>query len=213
VFAWSSVSMNLHDTVYTWVTRAALDYRPPWTELATLARPIPVPRLDFRAALANGEQLMTEEALQHGFVVEQPIGLHYQPGRGVYGYTVRSSLDIKDKGAGTVVYLDGDSGAPRLTSLPTGHIPGNTVTSWLAALHTADVLGLPYRAFICALGLLIAMLSATGSYIWWRKRRARKLARERVPMPREPGRFVPARRADEKTDTWLPVGFTSRRRS
>lgn len=191
VLAWSSVYMNLHDTVYTWVTRAALDYRPAWTELATLPRPISTPRLDFRAALATGERLMREQAVQHGFSVERPIGLHYQPGRGAYGYTVRSSLDIKDKGAGTVVYFDGESGAPRLTSLPTGHIPGNTVTSWLAALHTADLLGLPYRAFVCALGLLIAMLSAIGVYIWWRKRRARKLAvaRERLPMPCEAGRF------------------------
>lgn len=191
VLAWSSVSMNLHDTVYTWVTRAVLDYQPPWTELAPLPRPIPVPLLDFRAALATGEQLMRQQAARHGFSVERPIGLHYQPGRGVYGYTVRSSLDIKDKGAGTIVYFDGESGAPRLTNLPTGHIPGNTITSWLTALHTADVLGLPYRTFVCALGLSIAMLSATGVYIWWRKRRARKLAvaRERVPMPPEAGRL------------------------
>jgi uncharacterized iron-regulated membrane protein len=37
----------------------------------------------------------------------------------------------------------------------------------------ANVFGLPYRIFVCILGLVIAMLSVTGVYIWWKKRRAR----------------------------------------
>lgn len=32
LFAWSSVYMNLWDTVYTWTTRAFFDYRTYWTE-------------------------------------------------------------------------------------------------------------------------------------------------------------------------------------
>ena len=37
----------------------------------------------------------------------------------------------------------------------------------------ADVFGLPYRIFVCVLGLVITMLSVTGVYIWWKKRCAR----------------------------------------
>jgi uncharacterized iron-regulated membrane protein len=40
----------------------------------------------------------------------------------------------------------------------------------------ANVFGMPYRIFVCALGLLIAPLSNTGVNIWWRKRQARKRA-------------------------------------
>ena len=37
----------------------------------------------------------------------------------------------------------------------------------------ADVFGLAYRIFVCVLGLVITMLSVTGVYIWWKKRKAR----------------------------------------
>ncbi len=56
---------------------------------------------------------------------------------------------------------------------PTGEHSGNTVSNWLRALHRADVFGLPYRIFVCVLGLIITMLSVTGVYIWWKKRKAR----------------------------------------
>jgi uncharacterized iron-regulated membrane protein len=39
------------------------------------------------------------------------------------------------------------------------------------ALHMANVWGLPYKIFVCVLGLVIVMLSATGVLIWWKKRR------------------------------------------
>lgn len=173
IFAWSSVSMNLWDTVYTWTTRAVVDYHPTWTELAALAQPRETPKLDFRTALATGERIMAEQAALHDFTVEQPVGFGYQPNRGVYSYSVRSSHDIRDKVAGTAVFFDGDTGALRLLDLPTGQYSGNTITSWLAALHTADVFGFPYRIFVSVLGLVINMLCLTGVYIWWKKRCAR----------------------------------------
>lgn len=185
VFAWSSVYMNLWDTVYTWATRAVLDYRPTWTELAELPRPRENPRLDFHEALAAGERIMAEQASRYNFRVEHPVRLGYQPRYGCYIYVVRSSRDIADKSARTYGYFDGDTGALRFLDLPTGQYSGNTVTSWLFALHMADVFGLPYRIFVCVLGLLITMLSVTGVYIWWRKRSARK-SLARWTGPEEP---------------------------
>jgi uncharacterized iron-regulated membrane protein len=35
----------------------------------------------------------------------------------------------------------------------------------------ANVFGLPYRLFVCFLGLVIVMLSVTGVVIWSKKRR------------------------------------------
>lgn len=45
----------------------------------------------------------------------------------------------------------------------------------------ASVLGLPYRIFVYALGLVIAMLSVTGVYIWWKKRAQSAFVRARPP--------------------------------
>ena len=78
---------------------------------------------------------------------------------------------------------DTDDGSLKLVLLPTGQFSGNTITSWLIALHDANVFGLPYRIFVSALGLVIAMLSVTGVYIWWKKRKARSLSWQRRNSP------------------------------
>jgi uncharacterized iron-regulated membrane protein len=48
--------------------------------------------------------------------------------------------------------------------LPTGQRTGNTITSWMSALQMANVFGMPYRIFVCALGLLVAPLSNPSVY-------------------------------------------------
>lgn len=92
----------------------------------------------------------------------------------IHTYVARSSRDIQDRRGTTRVLFDADTGAFKLLLLPSGQYNGNTVTSWLYALHMANVFGLPYRIFVCALGLIIAMLSVTGIIIWSKKRRAQK---------------------------------------
>lgn len=173
IFAWSSVALNLNDTVYSWVMRAASDYRQPWTELALRESPLRAPRIDWRSAQSTGERHMMEQSKLHGFTIERPIALRLDRSRGVYAYVVRSSGDVQDKRGRTSIYFDADTGELKLLLLPTGQFSGNTVTSWLIALHEANVFGLPYRIFVSVLGLVITMLSVTGVYIWWKKRRAR----------------------------------------
>jgi uncharacterized iron-regulated membrane protein len=67
-------------------------------------------------------------------------------------------------------------GALRHLELPTGERRGNTISAWLSPLHLANGFGLPYRIFVCVLGLVITMLSVTGIYTWWKKRRARRFS-------------------------------------
>lgn len=179
VFAWSSIYMNLGDTVYTRLTRAFLEYREPWTELGPSEHPLAAPRLGWREAQAVGERLMDEQAKLYGFKVERPIALRLDRAHGAYVYVVRSSRDIQDKRGRTRLFFSADTGEFKLLLLPTGQYAGNTATSWLIALHEANVFGLPYRIFVCILGLSVAMLSVTGVYIWWKKHRARRLSRQR----------------------------------
>ncbi|MCC6916286.1 PepSY-associated TM helix domain-containing protein, partial [Nitrosomonas sp.] len=120
-----------------------------------------------------GEQLMSEQANKHGFAVEQVIALRLDRGNGTYQYIVRSSKEIQDRRGRTSVFFDADTGEFKLALLPSGQYSGNTVTNWLFALHMANVFGLPYRIFVCALGLTIVLLSVTGIIIWTRKRAAR----------------------------------------
>jgi uncharacterized iron-regulated membrane protein len=117
---------------------------------------------------------MGEQALAHGFTVERPMRLSIQRKSDLYFYGVRSSRDIGDNSGRTSIAFDAYSGELRSVRLPTGRHAGNTITTWLVELHMANVFGLPYRIFICALGLVIVMLSVTGVYIWWKKCVARR---------------------------------------
>lgn len=174
IFAWSSVYMNLWDTVYTWTTRTVFEYKAPWTELPRLDNIAQEPRLNWRQAQAAGRYWMNRQAELHDFEVYQPVALRLDRERNVYQYTVRSSRDIQDRRGTTRVFFDADTGAFKLLLLPSGQYTGNTVTSWLYALHMGNVFGLPWRIFVCIIGLIIVMLSVTGIIIWSKKRHAEK---------------------------------------
>lgn len=75
--------------------------------------------------------------------------------------------------------FDANSGRLKAYRVPTGQYAGNTVTAWLLALRQGEVFGLPYRIFVCAMGLTITMLSVTGIYLWLKKRRSQRAARNR----------------------------------
>jgi len=130
--------------------------------------------MEWEAAQVTGERLMNEQARQRGFTIERPLALYNLRHKGLYEYRVRSSRDIGDKAGLTSILFDSGSGELKALSLPTGQRSGTTLTTWLIELHTANLFGLPYRIFVCALGLIVAMLSVTGVYIWWKKRAARK---------------------------------------
>ena len=183
IFGWSSVMMNIREPVYEWVMRAVFDYRSPMEAFMSAPQaPTETPKLDWRAAQETGERLIAEQAAQHGFKAGEPLSAMYIRSSNFYVYEVRGSRDLFDrspKGGGTSVLFDGDTGALIELSQPTGEHSGNTVESWLYALHMARVFGMPYRIFVCALGLVIVMLSVTGVYIWWKKRRARNLQLKR----------------------------------
>ena len=187
VFAWSSVSFHLNG-VYVAATKLLLAYEEPFMKHEAEPPPAPKDRkpLEWEEAQAIGVRLMEEQARSHDFKIDRPNALSYMRARGLYGYSVHSSRDIGEKYGATTVFFDAYSGEFRALNLPSGEHAGNTLTSWLVALHMANLFGLPYKIFVCALGLVITMLSVTGVYIWLRKRRARIhiAARERVERAR-----------------------------
>ncbi len=187
VFAWSSVSFNLPE-VYSPAMELASDYQRP--DVTQLAAPKPSENrkmMDWEEAWATARKVLDDQTRMRGLIVERPIALYKLQNRGLYEYRVRSSRDMSDRNGSTSIFFDAFSGELRELRLPTGQHAGNTITTWLAALHMARVFGLPYRIFVCALGLVIVTLSGTGVYIWWKKRRARKLASARAHATHEPG--------------------------
>lgn len=177
VFSWSSVYMNLHDSVYAPATRMVLEYPPPYWELPEREAQLEVPRLNWPEAIRLAERMMSEQAGRHGVVIEKPVAMRLDRARHLYIYQVRSSRDIQDRKGRTRLIFDANTGEMRQLSLPTGQHDGTTVTMWLNALHDANVFGLPYRIFVSILGVIIVMLAVTGLVIWWKKSRARQSPR------------------------------------
>ena len=182
VFAWSSVMMNIRPW-YEPVMRTLFDYRSFTEDYLANAHRNDAPRLTWRAAQQRGEQLLAEQSALLGFSSGERLSMMYDRNSGAYFYEVRGSRDLFERapqGGSTSVMFDGDTGQLRLLSQPTGERTGNTVESWLYALHMARVLGRTYQVLVCVLGISTALLSLTGIYIWWRKRRAARFSQERA---------------------------------
>jgi uncharacterized iron-regulated membrane protein len=144
VLAWSSVMFNLRDAVYEPVTGALFDYESGMDSYASMMRlrhANPTPRLDWIAAQAAGARLMTQEAARRGLKVLRPYGMAYIESLGVYTYGVVSDADIQHHAWSTSLWLDGDSGTLVQMDVPSGEHAGNTIETWLRALHFRGSLG------------------------------------------------------------------------
>ncbi len=175
VFAWSGVMFNL-DEVYTPVTRTLFGASNDVVAIGSPGTRLGEPRLSWPEARDRGRSLMAELAIRERVEINGEQALIHDRERGLYDYVVRSSNDIGEQ-AQTTVAFDAIDGSLRVSSLPSTEqdLVGDKLSRWLRALHTANVFGLPYRIFVSFLGVLVAMFSVTGVYIWWKKRAARVL--------------------------------------
>ena len=170
VFAWSSVYMNLGG-FYSTVMKSVSEYHQPWNDFPDLPEPLQQPPISWRQAQDIAQRTLNQLSEQQDIRIDQPSGFWINRAKGFYVYAVHSSADVQTHGGNTRVVIDASSGDVKQVLLPTGQYAGNTVTSWLLALHTANIWGMPYKIFVCVLGLAIVMLSVTGVLIWLKKRR------------------------------------------
>lgn len=197
VFAWSSVMMNIRP-VYEEVMGAVFDYHSPRASPWMQQRfpPDRMPLLDWAVAARRGADLIAEQEIRRGFSAGPPLALSYSPESNSYAFEVRGSRDLFErspKGGATTVVFDGDDGALLEITEPTGERLGDTVESWLYALHMARIFGMPYRILVVFTGLFVAFLSASGIFLWLRKRRARRKTDLRASAARTDRRASGAR--------------------
>ena len=173
VFAWSGVGFNLSDQFYTPVMHALFGMPDVYGNgVPALPNPHTDPATPWEEIRETARRELQSRSLALNFRVLGEEGLYYQPDKGLFTYLVRSDRDVTSEGGGSVLLLD-DRGRPLGFSLPTGQNVGATLNTWLFALHTAEVWGMPFRLFVALMGILVSGFSITGVYIWWKKRRAR----------------------------------------
>jgi uncharacterized iron-regulated membrane protein len=147
-----------------------------------------LPKLDARDAQARGEAIAAEIAQRDGFHILRPISLQYFNYAGRYNYSVLTDRSFPAEKRLTV-YFDSNSGDFAGLYETKAPLLGDTLNNWLLALHQIrdPVDYFAYRVLVALTGVVIAMLSLTGIYIWWKKRRARAGSRARRRSPREVG--------------------------
>jgi len=177
VLAWTGVGFNLGEQIYQPVMKGLFGTPDPYGELPEAPDKHVEPPMDFRKARDRARQLTAEQAQIEGFEVIREESFGYEPVKNVYFYAVHTNRDLVEEGGSTLLLMNATTGAFAGISLPTGQNFGATLNSWMFALHTAAIWGLPYRIFVAMLGLLVTVLSATGIYIWWKKRTARQVSR------------------------------------
>lgn len=176
VLAWSSVAFNLQE-VYHPVTKALLGMQDDVRDrLPVIAQPPVEPPMGWAAGLAAARAEMAALAAREGFTIERESNLGYEAGQGIFRYRVVSSRDVAERYGQTTVIIDARDGRLLGSHLPTGKAAGDTVTSWLLALHMAALWGWPMQVFVSLMGVVVAALSVTGVVIWWQRRRARRRA-------------------------------------
>lgn len=176
VFAWSAVALNLREEVYQPVMNGVFGEDEAEREmLAHRAGHHDRGRLELRSAYALARRASVELSNRHRFSIFNERALSYDDERGVYVYCIESSRDVAARLAETYIYLDGADGQVLGWDAPTGKHAGTTITSWLIGVHfgALRVGGLAYRWCVCLLGLVVVLLSATGVWIWWKKRQLR----------------------------------------
>ncbi|MEM9532003.1 MAG: PepSY-associated TM helix domain-containing protein [Pseudomonadota bacterium] len=176
VFAWSGVAFNLSEIYRPAMAPFFKFQENPGRRVSPNERATP---MSWYSAVDRGHELAEALATKRGVTLGEPYDIYYDHHGHLFAYGVRSDLDISADFNSIEVKFDAATGEYFGQFLTVGEAAGDTVTEWILSLHMAAVWGLPYRIFVTLLGIVVAVVSATGVLIWWRKRRARVAASER----------------------------------
>lgn len=172
ILAFTSISMNLNDEVVrpilsriSTLTPDAFDDVTP----APLNKPIE-PKLDVTQAI----DIASAEARRRGW--DEPAGsAFYGTLHGLYSISFFQPGD--DHGSGgmgvKMLFVDAMTGALKGGRIPWEGTAADIFMQLQFPLHSGRIAGIPGRVFLSFMGIVVALLSATGIYIWFKKRAGR----------------------------------------
>jgi len=174
VFAWSSVIFNLRFEVYEPVAKFFdRNFRSVVAEnralIASRKTIRPPKTIDWNGAKAECQRLLAPKASEEGTTLGEIRQLGFTPGLNTYLCSARFGDGER---SGTLMF-DPETSAVVSYTGPRQLQRGRFIEYWSLRLHTAQTLGPLYQAFVAFLGLVIAMFSVTGIYLWWKKRSIR----------------------------------------
>lgn len=186
IVAFTAFSMNLYREVFFPAMNSVSQLTPtPFETREPSPRHEPIiPVVNFAEILEIAENDAKNKNWQ------EPAGsMFYSQSFGIYG--VQFFYPEADHGVGGAghknLFYDGIDGRYLGEVLPWEGTAADIFLQAQFPLHSGRILGLPGRILISLMGLVVAMLSVTGVYIWWKKRAARnKQAVRDIPPSNQP---------------------------
>lgn len=178
LIAFTAFALNLRREVFipmlsavTPLTPSAIEQRP----RSPLHAPV-MPDVTYAQILRNAETQASQKGWQ---APASRIG--YFMNLGVYSVEFfYPEADHGVAGGGHQrLFLDGHTGAYLGDKVPWTGTVGDLIAQAQFPIHSGRILGLPGRILISAMGLIVALLSGTGLYIWLKKRKSRQLTQAR----------------------------------
>jgi uncharacterized iron-regulated membrane protein len=178
IVAFTSVSMNLGNEIVRPILSAISSLTPDAFDDRTptpLNKPI-TPAVSFAGAIdaAKGE------ASRRGW--DEPAGSAFYGQQ--YGlYAIMFFAPGEEHGSSGMVkmlFVDGNDGAIVGGRVPWEGTAADVFMQLQFPLHSGRIAGMPGRVALSIMGIVVAILSATGIVIWFKKRHARRLAVRRA---------------------------------
>ena len=200
--AWSSVGFNLK-SVYQPVMQAVVGFegrqgkerekgranKADQSSAQVLSAIAPVSKETGSAALVNKAKVnkdnsiayLTEQAniaaQKNAATVEQSLGIRWVTEKGQWQMRFKTDKDIGTHGGASSITVDAETGGVERINFGSQSSFGNKIDQWISKLHMGHIshgVGhLAYQIFLAILGLAVAILSATGIYLWYKGRQQR----------------------------------------
>lgn len=175
ILAFSAFALNLRREVFMPVMKSAFTLTPTPTDLR---KPLPKAEqvsssIEFQHVL----EMAVKDAAAKGW--QEPAGrIAFSPAFQLFSvdfYYPESDHGVAGAGHKRL-YYDGVDAHPVGQRIPWQGTVGDFIVQAQFPLHSGRILGIPGRILISVMGLVVAMLSVTGVYLWWKKRKARKVS-------------------------------------
>lgn len=187
VIAVTSVSMNLERPVMRPVLSLFSKLAPdPESDPRLLVKPAPDAPMLTRERLVE----LATAAGQETKLSNPPGAIFAVPALNLYGvgYFKPGGMYADGSLGNPWIYWNATTGTQVGTSVPGRGTAGDIFLQVQFQLHSGRILGLPGRILISFMGVMVALLSATGLVIWFRKLKARRSVAQRVKIGRSAGR-------------------------
>ena len=202
VIAWSSVGFNLK-SVYQPVMQAVVGFegrqgkerekgranKADQSIAQVLPAITPVSNETGSAALVNKAKVnkdnsivyLTEQAniaaQKNGATVEQLLGIRWVAEEGQWQMRFKTDKDIGTHGGASSITVNAVTGKVEKVNFGYQSSFGSKVDQWISTLHMGNISHgishLLYQIFLALIGLAVAVLSATGVYLWYKGRQQR----------------------------------------